>query len=260
MRLLLANYFSPESEVDFNRLSVGMMASDRGLFDEWSVIDSSDLPEADLIDGRSDLFRVIARSAPSPVYFKTHDAWTMSASGCSVFPSDATLAVVYLVRHPFDVAVSMSHFFDWSLDKVVGLMCNDAFSFRRDPVGISAYFPQPVRSWHRNVSSWIDDSRLPLALVRYEDLRNDTANVLTRVLRTVGEPVDAARVSRAVSLTTFERLQAEERRRGFRERVATAQAFFRAGRLGDGFRELSPAQQDVLTSQQGSMMRRLGYL
>jgi len=260
MRLLLANYFSPDQEVDFNHFDTGLIAAGRRLFDEWSAIDSSELTNDELRECRGDLFRAIASHAPAPVYFRTHDAWTVSASGQPLYPPDVTLAAVYLVRHPFDVAVSMSHYLNLPLTAVAKLMGNDTFTLQRDPVGISVQFPQPVMSWHRNVSSWIEKSGLPVVLVKYEDLRADTAAALTSVLRSIVDPVDPARVARAVSLTTFERLQEQERSRGFNERWPAAAAFFRGGRVGDGFTVLSHDQRQELIAQHGPMMRMLGYL
>lgn len=260
LRLLLANYFSPGAEVNFNDLSVGVAAGARRIFDEWSAIDSSELTDEEIMQSRGDLFRAIAACMASSAYFKTHEAWTRSVSGDAVFPADVTLAAVYVVRHPFDVAVSMSHFLDTPVANAIRLMGSDAFTLLRDPAGISVTLPQRVMSWSRNVTSWIVESGLPIRLVKYEDLRADTASSLTSVLRQIGVPADQDQVARAVQLTNFDRLQQKERTEGFRESPPKPSLFFRGGRVGDGSRELSAEQQQELLLQHGPVMRQLGYL
>lgn len=259
MRLLLANYFSPATDVDLPQLELGVSAAGRRLFDVWSTMDCSELSDDEIADGRGDLFRAIAAAAHAPVFFKTHEAWTTSPSGAAVFPSDVTLAVVYLVRHPHDVAVSLAHFLGLSSDAAVKLMTSDTMALCRREGGISVDLPQHVSSWHSNVSSWIEKSGLPLVVVKYEDLHADPAASLTTVLKAMGCVADPVHVERAVKVTSFARLQQNERARKV-PNPSAAVPFFRGGRVGDGLRELTAEQRQTLTARHERVMRMLGYL
>ena len=57
----------------------------------------------------------------------------------------------------------------------------------------------------------------------------------------------------------FDRLQAEEREAGFRERPAASPAFFRAGRSGIGWQDADPALLQELADRSAEMMQRFGY-
>ena len=97
-------------------------------------------------------------------------------------------------------------------------------------------------------------------LVRYEDMRIDTAGELARIADYVGWPVAAEDIARAVADTRFETLSAAEDRHGFRERPNSARRFFRRGEAGGWRDALSASQVAALEAAHGAMMRRLGYL
>ncbi len=261
VRFLLANYLRQcDDGVDVDRLAFGQIASLRSLFDEWSGIESSDMT-ADEVDWcRADVFRAVAASVRTTVFLKTHDAWLRDALGHPLFPEDATLRVVYIVRNPLDVAVSLAHHLDLDVTEAVGWMCDDEFTLVRSRRGISPQLPQRVRSWSNHVKSWVDDSGLPLTLVRFEDLAREPAVTLSRILEEVGETVDPGRVAQAVRYASFDRLQRQERERGFPERRSKSSLFFRSGRIGDGQRELAAAQIERLHASHETVMRRLGYI
>jgi len=261
VRFLLANYLKGDdgTGIDVDRLQFGMLASWRAIFDEWSAIESSDLDDDEVLGRRADVFRHVARTARRTVYLKVHDAYHRRHDGAVVFPADVTQAVLYIVRHPFDVAVSFAHHMNLSLPAAVDHMCDPDAGLGRGAGRIGPQFAQPIGSWSRHVTSWTE-SGLPLTLVRYEDLTADPTGTLARMLAAAGEPVIPARVSQAVAFSSFSRLQAQERTSGFSGRRSRDELFFRAGRVGDGLRQLAEADRRRLIQHHGPVMRQLGYL
>lgn len=262
LRFLFANYFQAhrDQEVDINSLALGRLANARWLFDEWAAIEASNLSEQEIELCRPDVFRAVARHAQGPIFLKTHEAWHQNSAGEAVFPAAATLASILIVRDPVDISVSMAAHLNIDFDSAIALMCDSTFTLGPSESGINTRFPQVVGSWTSHARSWLDESGLPVLLVRYEDLRADTTEVFARILRAMGESPDRRRLEHAIDASRFERLQNQEIQKGFIERVSKNDLFFRGGRVGDGRRELSAGQRGVLRSAHHEMMSRLGYL
>jgi len=260
LRLLLANYLDQYSSdgVAVNELNFGRQASSRVIFDEWSVIESSDLTTDEANLQWPDVYRALAANSSDLVFLKTHQAWVKNQASEPVFPADVTAAVLYIVRDPLDVAASMAPHMNISLRRAVGFMCDNAFVLGGIGIAGGGRFPERVLSWSSHVRSWLD-SGLPLVLIRYEDLKTDTEGVFARVMAALESSPDPERIQRAVEHTAFERLQQQERRSGFAERRSERGLFFRGGRIGDGRRVLAAADRQRMLDEHGPTMRRLGY-
>ena len=261
MRLLLANYLrDADAPVDINRLGLAPIASARACFDDWVGVEASVLA-ADLIEElRPEVFRCMLREAPDPLYMKVHDAWRRTRTGSPLFPSDITAGVVYLIRNPLDVAVSCAHHWGVSVEQAAANLCNPEFGTSRSGEGLADQLYQRLFCWSGHVRSWIDDSGLPVHLVRFEDLCCDPEEVFGGVVGFCGLPWDAGRVRKAVAFSDFSELQRQEQRHGFRERPLHAVgAFFRSGSAGSWRDGLSPALAAQLMQVHGESMRRFGY-
>lgn len=204
-------------------------------------------------------------------FIKTH--YLCSSSHPHV---DATRAAIVLVRHPASVALS-SH----------ALRCATEAS---TPDGAEKYVRLFVANggdaewsrlgfgdWASSIASWLDAGdgrssgyRFPIIMVRYEDLLDDTARELARVLAFLGEARDPERIRMVVAACSFEAMR--EREAAEKERGASAVfAGTRAG-FAQGHRFVASARRavslgdecpglDVAASPRfAGMMRRLGYV
>ena len=108
---------------------------------------------------------------------------------------------------------------------------------------------------------WIDQSEIPVLVVRYEDMLADAGRELTRVVGFArpAVPVDEGRVAMAVRHARFDRLQRAEDERPFRETPPRAKRFFRTGRAGDWRNHLSGSQVRRLLDHHARVMTRFGY-
>jgi len=258
MRVLLTNYLrDADAPADINSLHNGPIASSRVWFDEWVGIEASALDDATIERLRPEVYRYLLSEAPEPLYMKVHDAWRRTDLGEPMFPADVTAGAIYILRNPLDVAISGAHHYGISLPESVDRLCNSEYALGRS----SDQLRQRLGDWSGHVRSWLDDSGLPVHLVRYEDLRRAPEPVFSSVVRFCGLSYDGDRVRKAVAFSDFRELQRQERETGFRERPPAASApFFRQGNSG--------AWRDCLTSDliarivgaHGAMMRRFGYL
>lgn len=262
MRVLLTNYLSnSDSPADINKLDGGPIASARVWFDEWAGIEASAMNDTVIERLRPEVYRCMAGESPDTLYMKVHDAWGRTDRGEALFPEDVTVGVVYIMRNPLDMAKSCAH--HWGLDmyKAVENMCDPEFAIARSIGGLSDQLRQRMLSWSGHVRSWLDESGLPVHIVRYEDLSRDAETTLTGIVRFCGLQCNEAHVRKAVAFSDFGELQRQEHIKGFRERPVQAPGlFFRRGQAGSWREELPSELVKRLIETHGEMMKRFGYL
>ena len=236
------------------------LASDRKTFDELVELDSSDLTPDEVLHYQPSFRESLAEALPPPAFVKTHDAYLRLPGGGMLFPKAATAGVIYLVRNPLDVAVSYAHHLNRSIDDTVAWMADQSACEGSVPHRLTTRLPEPLTTWSGHVSSWLDQTELPLHVARYEDLLEDSLAGFGAIVRFAGLDRDGARLARAVARAAFPRLRAEEEAFGFIDKQPTAPSFFRAGVAGSWRSALSARQVRALVDTHGTVMERLGYL
>ena len=267
LRALLTNYLrSPHARegvgpASINALVGGPSIIRRDVVDELLGFDSAALTPGELHACLPRVHALLAGELPSPAFVKSHYAYRQLADGTPIFPPAATAGVVCIVRNPLDVAVSWAHHAQTSPDRIIDWM-NDpaATSEGRRSRGIHTFLSQPIGTWSGHVSGWLDQRRLAVHLVRYEELLADPEAAFGAVVRFAGLDFDAERLARAVGHSTFARLRDQEAASGFREKQPTAPDFFRAGKAGAWRTSLDRGQVRKLLAVHGPVMERLGYL
>ena len=262
VRVLLTNYARDvETPAEINKLDTSAIASSRTWFDEWAGIEASALDDEVIERLRPDVYRCMAREERQTIYMKVHDAWSRTDAGEGLFPPDVTAGVVYILLNPLDMAASCAH--HWGLDQepAVANLCDPQYTISRSLGGMADQLRQRLGSWTTHVKSWLDESDLPVHLVRYEDLRHDPVAAFGGVVRFCGLPQEEDRVRKAVAFSSFDELQRQEREKGFNERSVKAPGgFFRRGEAGSWREELPQHLVQQLIDVHGETMRRFGYL
>jgi hypothetical protein len=261
LRILLSN-ISAGKDVpeDINKLSLHEdMAGSRELFERQTLVDSLLLFPEEIDAWRPAALDAHAASRNDATFLKVHDGWTQLPDGSAAL-GKAARAALYIVRDPRDVAVSFAFHQDMCIDRAIEYMNQtDSFFGPTD-----SQVRQRNNGWTRHVRSWLDESGLPVHLIRYEDLHADTCRVFRGVLHFLGvsfENESAAReqVSRAVRHSGFGELQRQEREKGFAERPPRQDSFFRRGRPGAWREQLNEAQVRSIETANAATMRRLDY-
>jgi hypothetical protein len=274
LRMLIANLAAEDDRpVGINDLAAtSTIASARGAFDHLLLIDSGLLTqdEADCLRPRvyEELARGIeddeqdARKAPPAVRFvKVHDAYTLTPMGepllAGVRGADGAIVVV---RDPRDIAPSLASHRNTSIDDAIAFMNDPDAVFSANTTKQDSQLRQKLPGWSGHVTSWLDQTDIPVHLVRYEDLQIDTAVVLRRALEFAGQAATDDEIRRAVRFADFARLRQQEEEMGFREAPQQAGArFFRRGEAGGWRDELTPDQTARIVAAHGGVMRQLGY-
>lgn len=246
--------------IDINGL-IGHGGADRLYFDDALEVETSDLLPEEIARLRAEACRIRFGDRRDPVLLKMHDAW-LPAPGSRAFPLAADMigAVVFLVRDPRDVAVSMAHHGGSSIDEAIARLSDTRRVIARTETSLDMQIAQYLSSWSAHTSSWLN-SGLPVSLIRYEDLLADSLAGFTEIVRAIGSSGDPALIGQAIAATRFEALQEAERRSGFSEATrGVPDLFFRHGKAGAWRDRLSADQAAQIVRDHAAVMRKLGYL
>ena len=186
---------------------------------------------------------------PRPRILKSHE------------PFDARYPrVIYVVRDPRDVAVSRYYFTLKWRGFSDGYPFEDFVKQRFLVAGNAVLNTGP---WGDHVLGWLAARAATdhFMLVRYEDLKRDTAQELGRISALLGVDADAARIVRAIELSSFDRMRALDEKEPLKwlKRGRSDVPFIREGRSG-GWRNVLPAEAvAAIESAWWPVMRLLGY-
>ena len=272
-RMLVANLSAKDKPADINDLPErGGIASARGPFDYLTLIDSGLLSHDEIDSLRPRVYEELASGAQDDEYdkledtlparfVKVHDAYTRTAKGEALLGGrlGADGAIV-IVRDPRDVAPSLANYNRVDIDKAIAQINDREVAYCARPERQDVQLRQKLPSWSGHVASWLDQTDIPVHLIRYENLQADTAAVFRAALAFAGRPVTDEEISRAVAYADFAELRRQEQEKGFRETPRRPGGlFFRRGEVGAWRDELTAEQVARIEAAHGLMMRRLGY-
>ena len=195
------------------------------------------------------------RQLPRPRMLKSHESFQPH------YPR-----VIYIVRDPRDVAVSFYH------HNVKARNIPDDYSMASFvPRFIAGEFDSKFGCWRDNVLSWTvlrkDDPGF--LMLRYEDLKRDTANVLANVVafiercsfRKINSNSEALR--RTIELSSPEKMRALEKQEAggwvLTRGTRSDKPFVRSATAGGWKSQLAPESVAAIQSAWGNLMQSLGY-
>ena len=204
---------------------------------------------------RPDVHQWFATAQGRTVFVKTHSIVGKVGDRPLITP-DATAGAIYVIRHPFDVAVSWSHHYNTDLDHAVDALCRSGNALPR----ANGLLTQYLGSWAEHVHSWTTAPGLTRHVIRYEDMQTRPQATFAALAAFLGLPPDQERLKRSIRFSCFRELAGQERVSGFIEaRPDGATRFFREGCLGTGMTILTDAQRARLSDALGDVMDRHGY-
>jgi aryl sulfotransferase len=175
-------------------------------------------------------------------------------------PVEDCQGAVVVIRHPADLAVSLSHFFSWELERCVAFLLNEQAGLCRSSKRGGQQVRQFMGSWANHVHSWVDQQEIPVLVLRYEDLLTQPEEHFGQLAGFLDLPTDPELIDQAAANTRFEKLRAkEDAEGGFHERPEGCERFFRSGRSGEGREQLSAEQLSQLEDTFSSTLKRFGY-
>jgi hypothetical protein len=214
------------------------------------------LHRAEIAATRHAVHQQIADSAQGLIFIKTHNC-LVSDRGHSTINFAVTSGAIYVVRNPLDVAISYAHHAGITLDKAIEQMALTDV----ETAGKEGAIYEVLGSWSQHVWSWTRNPSPAIHLIRYEDMLDDPMRAFGALARHLLLNPTRRQLKRAIELSSFTRLKAQEREKGFRERPPHAdQDFFREGRAGQWKEILTQDQIARLVRDHAEQMRRFGYM
>ena len=268
-RMLVANLAATDKPVDINDLPEhGGIASARYPFDHLTLIDSGLLTHEEVDALRPRIYEELRRGTEDdedeqaePVRLvKAHDAYTYTAHGePQLAGKRGADGAILIVRDPRDVAPSLANHNASTIDEAIASLNDPAATFCGSVDRQPNQLRQQLLGWSGHARSWLEQTDVPLHLIRYEDMFADTESVFRRALAFAGREASDEQIARALRFAHFEELKKQEAEKGFREAPRTSAGFFRRGQTGAWRDELTTEQIERIERAHAPMMRRLGY-
>ena len=165
-------------------------------------------------------------SASKVKFFKTHNVFG-KVNNFDFTNSQNSLGCVYVVRDPRNVFTSVkNHYqlddkqaFEWMTQEKKFIY--NVLEFEKD--GYSDF--QFISSWSTNYKSWKVQKKIPIKIIKYEDLLNSTYVTFSDVLRFIykithnKKNLDKDKIKKTLRSTTFDALKKNEAKYGFSEAI-----------------------------------------
>ena len=159
-------------------------------------------------------------------FFKTHNIFG-KINNFDFTNSQNSLGCVYVVRDPRNVITSLkNHYqlddkqaFDWITQEKKFIY--NVLEFEKD--GFSDF--QVISSWSTNYKSWKVQKKIPIKIIKYEDLLNSTYATFSDVLRFIykitrnQKNLNKEKIKKTLRSTTFDELKKNEAEHGFYEAI-----------------------------------------
>ncbi|MEY8252299.1 MAG: sulfotransferase domain-containing protein, partial [Colwellia sp.] len=102
--------------------------------------------------------------------------------------------------------------------------------------------------------------KIPICVVRYEDLLADPQQHFATALEFAQIKTDTHSLKQAIDNTSFSKLKQQEASSRFAETPRDNDQFFRKGKAGGWRNYLTPCQVEQIIEVHGTVMHSLGYL
>lgn len=248
-------------DFSINKIQTDGIFSDKAILEINLDIDSDYLSLSEIEEYKRTAFSYISENGKKIYYFKIHDAFTFSEmDGLPLIPIEPSKVAIYIVRNPFDVALSLANHNNSDIDRTIDdyLINENGFFGKKSNSGGIQFF-QLLSTWSMHVESWLKYPTFPVHFIRYEDMKNQPFETFKGAVNAIGLDVTDDQIQEAIEATTFEKLKKQESESGFKEKLIHETSFFFKGETGRWKNELTQQQIYKIREANEPMMRHFGY-
>ena len=161
-------------------------------------------------------------------FFKTHNAFG-SVNNNPFTDAKNSIGALYVVRDPRNVITSLKNHYELNTEQALKWMQNennyiyDVHRFKQD--GYSDF--QFISSCITNYKSWKVQKKIPIKIIKYEELLGETFIVFKDVIEFINktsgnnEKINKDKLKNAVNSTLFDKLKSNEEKNGFSEAITS---------------------------------------
>lgn len=248
-----------QKELDINNLDTSYLFSNKEQTETVLDVNCDYLSHEECINFRKIALSHLSNTSMGNIYVKTHDCFSFLGT-TPHHPEESTFCAIYFVRNPLDVTLSYANHTGLPVEEVIerfivqdgaGLYAQKSRGFKR--------YPSIIGSWNENVEGWLKYPKFPVHFIRYEDLRASPFETFKTASEKLRLNLSDEEIRRGVSETAFDKMQAQEKASGFKEKPNPSSMFFFKGEVGRWKKELSQNQVETIRNHSERMMRHFGY-
>jgi len=205
-------------------------------------------------------------------FFKTHNVFG-KINNFDFTNSQNSIGCIYVVRDPRNVITSLKNHYQLNNDQAFNWITNEknfiynVLEFEKE--GYSDF--QFISSWSTNYKSWKVQKKVPIKIIKYEDLLNYTYLTFSDVLQFINKitnntkSLDKDKIKKTLRSTSFEVLKKNEAKKGFSEAVSKRDQkdkkipFFNLGPDNDWKKILDENIRDKTEKAFESYLKELDY-
>ncbi len=240
-----------------NNLSIPIYSS-KSYLEHEAVIDISELTVEELHRLR---LQVYAEKAEESKFFpvKIHDCYVTTIYSQPFLPSEQTKLVLYIIRNPFDLAISFSKHLGKSIDETIQVMNNEDYCLASNVKRFQIQLPQKLSTWSNHVKSWLEQSDVPVYIVKYEDMFYFPEQTFSNILQACNIPFTEDELTDAIGFSSFDNLQKQEKMYGFEEKSVYSSSFFNTGKAYYYKNQLTSEQINTIYLQHKEIIKKFQY-
>ncbi len=259
MRAFIGNYVqNREQAVDINNINESF-AAEASAHRFGNYVDAgkntTDLTTEELCAIRPMVHSHMAREAIGTRFVKTHN-FLGQYKGYPLHNSSVTSGMIYIIRNPLDVTISMAKYFGYSIDETIAYMAEEMTGTPNEKENV----PQIITSWSLHVSSWTQNPEAQRLVLRYEDMLDNPLKAFRKVESFLGMKKDPKRLKKAINFSSFNQLKNQEQKHGFVEKHENARSFFRQGKKNQWKDSLNTEQIQKIIDLHGEQMKVFKYI
>ncbi|MBR9831803.1 sulfotransferase domain-containing protein [bacterium] len=259
IRVFLTNLIiGGKGTFNINQLMKTYFANDNQLIEHFTPFEPSELTFQELENVRKRLFHQLPKLVLKESCVKIHHANQLFQLNESLL-SDLSQKVIYVVRNPLDVVISLAYHQQWSIDQSIEFLNNNN-AIMGNPTKLNQRMSADfLSSWSRHYRSW--KVGYPECLViRYEDMLENEWITFSSISKYLGFSFTKGEINEAIIKSKIGLLQKQEAKTRFKEGSIVNQNFFRKGISGEWKSILTPEQIERIVSRHGLVMEELNYL
>jgi len=204
-------------------------------------------------------------------FFKTHNVFG-KINNSSFTNAENSIGCIYIIRDPRNVITSMKNHYQLDDNQALNWMQNEnQFIYdvlNQEEDGYSDF--QFISSWNNNYKSWKVQNKIPVKIIRYEDLLKETFFVFKDIVKFINqttnnkEKINIDKLKKSVQSTFFDKLKENEKKNGFTEAVYTKDKkkkvpFFYLGPKNDWKKILNKELRIKIEDIFKNELREIGY-
>ena len=159
-------------------------------------------------------------------FFKTHNIFG-KVNNFDFTNNQNSIGCIYVVRDPRNVITSLKNHYQLDNDQAFSWITNEKnYIYNILDFENSGYSDfQFISSWSVNYKSWNVQKKIPVKIIKYEDLLNYTYVVFTDIIKFINkltnnnQRLDKEKIKKTLRSTSFDSLKKNEMKRGFSEAV-----------------------------------------